>query len=309
MVVIPTFDYKVGMSRTALPLFVLVTLVASPLLSTWRTSQVASPAALDAVEVSVRRAFRDGDLVLAEPHYLGYARMRLGDLPLWEPRHVVADDLATFRRVHVLSFAGWEKFPELLRLLRLRQGRSLEGRRKPFQHSITHTTFDLATPERVVFDLRRDIEQVRVVSRYPDGTEAVCDRFDRDRWLCPRDFTWSYVGRETLDIDHQPRECVWMHPLARGGVLRVELPAVAASNVLGGFGFTRDASRRASAPVHVRLVAGDEEVFASTHPVVLGWRHFQANVPTSVPLFLEVTTTHNGASHFCLNAVLTEPAP
>ncbi len=289
------------MSRAALPLFVLLTLAASAWLSTLRASRLVTDEALAAMEAAVRESFRAGDLVLAQPPYLGYARARLGDMPLWEPRHVTAADLSPFRTLHLLSFAGQEIPTALLDPGRVTSEQSWPG--------VTYTTIAPAAAYTVLFDLRRDLAQAKVSARYPDGVEAACDRFDRNRWLCPRNADWSYVGRETLEIDDQPRDCVWLHPLAQGGVLRVELPTVAAQAAQGGFGFTRSAAHRAGAPVKLRMLAGDQEIFTATHPVAWGWRHFRVPLSTDAPVSLEVTTTHNGASHFCLSLLLTEPAP
>src|SRR5690606_22714166 len=126
----------------------------------------------------------------------------------------------------------------------------------------------------VRFDLYRDLAAVRVIAHYRDGQSTPCDRFTPDhRWVCPRNPDWSYVGRMMSMIQDRPRRCVWLHPLAAGEVLEVQLPASAAApaELVLGMGFTSYGAQAARAPVRVEVRAGDQLLHALEQPVGGRW--------------------------------------
>ena len=288
------------MGRLFFPALVISAVLASVILSGWRLRhQVAE----------VRATFETGDLIVVEPPYIVGPRQRLGDLPLVEPKTLSPDDLVGFSRVlllHLDVIGAKDGYRRLLTELG-----SLEAE----QHwgLIGLTIYRLTNPAKILFDMRAEVPRLKVSVRDGDGTEAACDKFDRDRWVCPRDPGWSYVGRETLDIDGEPRECVWMHPMPAGGVLQVELPAItgAASRVLvGGYGFAREAAERVHAPVQVEITHSHERVFSGAHQPGVGFERFRAPFSSGDgPIDIAVTTNDNGASHFCMALKVVEAMP
>jgi hypothetical protein len=278
---------------------VVLTLVASAALQLWRLARVSDEAELAAAAAIVRREFRAGDLIVVEPPWMVGPRRLLGDLPLIEPRRIAPDDLLGVDRVWLLQLAsiGGD----------LGVGTALAGLGTTVstrETSRVHLRLvDLTANGRIVFDLRAGLEAASVIARYPDGVEARCERFELDRWVCPRDPGWNYVGRETLDIDGQPRACVWLHPIAAGGTLTVELPALPAlvgARLEGAFGFTSDAAQRAAAPVKVSVRRGEVVLAERSFPVEPGWRRWRVPIPAgSGRLAVVLSSANNGAAHFC----------
>jgi hypothetical protein len=298
------------MSRLWLPSIVIGAVLASLALSGWRLSHQIAAADLDAAATAVRDGFVAGDLIIVDPPFMSGPRERLGDLPLVAPRTLVADDLFGVARVQLLSLDAIGVRPEVASTLAalgtLAAERAFGG--------VAWRTYRLAAARHKLFDLRESVAALVVTARYADGVEGACKSWDRDRWTCPRDPSWSYVGRETLNIDSEPRDCVWLHPLPAGGVLKVELPAVAGdreSVLAGGFGFALESARRVKAPVHVELWSGQERLFVTDHEPQVAWRRFQIPfvADPATPLRLEVSTKDNGASHFCMSLALYGAAP
>jgi len=277
-----------------------VAVVASLVLSAVRLSYLVPESSLDTLSEAVRRDFREGDLLLVVPAHAVGVRQRLGDLPLYEPRHFSPDLLDGCRRVHLIELAmrgvDHTLYDELAARAEAVAERSFPGART--------TTFRLRAPTRVVFDLRRDIEQLTVVAEYHDENPTLCDRFDRDRWTCPGKPGWNHVGRAIHDVQDELRECVWMHPITAGGKLRITLPPRPENGTLqlrGGFGFTRYAADNAAAPVRVRLFAGEQRIIDIEHPVGHTWHRIdQPFAATSEPLTLQLESDNNGAAHFCM---------
>ncbi|MEE8408915.1 MAG: hypothetical protein V3T05_04875 [Myxococcota bacterium] len=294
------------LARLFFPLVVTTSIVASLLLTAWRLSHTVDDADLAAAAAAVRQSFRPGDLIVVEPRYLVGPRQRLGDLPLWEPLSLSAEDVRPYRRVHLMRVDAIGLDDALVSVL---QSIGSEVDVQSFG-DVELRTYTLAGGDRVLFDLRSEIDRVRVVARYSDGVESACERWDGNRWVCPRNPGWNFVGRKTLDIDGQPRDCVWMHPLPKGGTLRIELPAVDfGTAITGGYGFAFGSARRARAPVRVRVVRGETEILSFRHPPRRGWERFRAPLPEGGDLRIEVTSENNGASHFCMSFSVVEPAP
>jgi hypothetical protein len=287
------------MMRATLPALIGGTLLLSLGLSWCRVARVPADSDLDAAAAHVRRVYRAGDLILVEPHTQVGPRRRLGDLPLREPRSLAVADLVGIDRIHLVETGavGSDQISRsVLAVHGTATGEAAFGQ-------VRVTTFDLEARE-VLFDLAAAVAQLTVIASYPDGDVRACERFADRRWTCPRDPDWSWVGPTIRAMDDQPRECVWMHPLRAGGVLRIELPPITLdgdAEVVAHFGFTLDAARRAAAPVDVRLLAGDELLVQQRFPVQPGWVPLRAPLAREAtqPLALELRTRNNGAAHFC----------
>lgn len=287
-------------------LVVLVAVGASLVLSGVRLSRRLSEPDLDAAAAAVRAQYREGDLVVVTPYYISGPRERLGDLPLLSPRQLDVADLRGYARVQLLELdvtGATSAFRELLSAQAQAQPTATFGR-------VRLTTFVRAPAERRRFDLGEQVAALQVTAHYADGLVARCDKFERDRWLCPRDASWSYVGREVVEIDDDPRACVWLHPLPKGGELHVVLPDTAFvpnAHVTGGMGFAASGAKRVQAPVEVRLLAGEQELMRREHPAGSSYTRYDVALPAEpVPLTLVVTSENNGAAHFCLSLSTVE---
>ncbi|MBI5509733.1 MAG: hypothetical protein HY903_13345 [Deltaproteobacteria bacterium] len=283
-------------------------LLLSVALSAYRLRHQVAQVDLDAVSALIRAQFAPGDLVVVEPSTLSGPRERLGDLPLVEPYSLEAADLDGVRRVHLihLDVLGVRTdFAEILARVAEREAFATFGR-------VQVTRFRLRHPTRTLFDLRAQLGEARVRARYADGVTAPCDRFERDRYLCPRDPAWNYVGRDTLAIDHQPRDCVWMHPVANGGRLEIELPPMTAPGsmtIAAAFGFAAEAIGRVRRPVHIELQRDADVLLALDHEPREGFERVRVPLAASpAPLTLVLSTSDNGAAHLCGSIRIVEDA-
>lgn len=295
------------MIRIVVGAAIIASLLASAVLSAVRLAHRVPAESLDAAARIVRDSFAEGDLVVSAPASISGPRQRLGDLPFVAPSRLRPEELRPYRRVHLLELdvigADASLGDALVSLGRVEHEQRWSGVRLRRVH--------LARHDVKRFDARAELRRMKVSARYPDGAVASCSSFDRDRWMCPRDPQWNYVGRATVTIDDEPRACVWAHPVAAGGALVLELPAITPRPrlVTGGFGFTTYGARAAKAPVDVRLWAGEALVYEGRHPVTPEWRRFEVEHPQSdVPLRLELSTTNNGAAHFCFDLALVDPS-
>ncbi len=267
--------------------------------------------ALDGAAAAVRADFQEGDVVVVTPYYPEGARRRLGDLPLLQPRRLEASMLDGFSRVHLLEIDALGE-DDAARQLLIQRG--TPNATRDFA-GVQLTTVSLHGPARTVFDLGRDLEKSTARASYPDGAALRCDRWERDRWTCPRDPGWSYVGRESFLIGDERRDCVWLHPVKAGGVLTVETPplepAVPGSRreVALAFGFTAHGARAAAAPVQVRLRAGEEEIWRGSVPRGPGWHEHRVPLGEAASLALELESANNGAAHLCGALRVLEVAP
>jgi hypothetical protein len=83
-------------------------------------------------------------------------------------------------------------------------------------------TFVFATGDRVVFDLRSELEQAAV--QFRSQSEALrCDRRRPDGgWSCPGRPDWNHVAPTTITVSGSDWPCVWAHP-ATGHDLVIDL--------------------------------------------------------------------------------------
>jgi hypothetical protein len=284
------------------PVLLVLTLLASVSLSLVRHAGVVPESTYRDLSSAVRARFVAGDLIVATPHYLIGPQAVLGDLPFLAPRQLVSGDLDGHRRVHLVAVGGAGSAGELLERLGVAEARLLIG-------DVALTTYALRQPTRVVYELGRGLERAKVTARYADATTVVCDRWQRDRYVCPRDPSWSYVGREVVMAGSEARSCVWLHPLGRGEELRVELPQLGPGPglvVALGYGFTDQAAERARAPVTLRVYAGERSAYEAAAAPPAGWTRARVEVGDQ-PVALTVETSDNSAAHFCVTLALVEP--
>ncbi len=292
------------------PLLLIV--IAACGLQLWRLAHAVDEADVKAAADEVRRRWQDGDLVVATPASLMRPQAILGDLPMRQPRTLAPSMLNGFRRVHLLSIDAIFANRQAEELLE-----GLADASPPWRRSnVTLRTFVLHAPRRLAFDLWRDLAQVHVTAHYADGQVQPCAAWQQNRWLCPREPDWSYVGREILSIGEEARPCVWLHPLPPPGVLTVQLPKLPAGSqrrLYVGHGFSRWGARRARGPLELRVVAGDRALLVARQEVDGQWHEHVVPLvdlpPTDEGLRIEVRSLarENHASHFCAQVEVSEP--
>lgn len=301
-------------------------LVLSLGLSAWRWTHAPDLDSIAAVAQRVEGSWQAKDVVVVAPGSVVQVRQRLGHRPLidWLPRRDTGPlDLFGFSRVHLIQLntpAEWLV------------GDPLAGHEVNLvQHMdagyAQWRLYQLARPTRLHFDLTEEVADLAVTAIYPDTAPLPCTDRRKGRTVCPRDPGWNYVAAEVHTIGGEARSCVWLHPVAGGGALRLELPAHLfwrpSTMIVAGMGFTAHAARTAQAPVRVRLVAEHRpwDLWTVDHPVIPAWRTFRFRLgdaldwaPTAAPataaplgrLWLQIESENNGAAHFCMALRLVE---
>ncbi len=297
-------------------------LFLSVLLSLWRITHAPSENAIKKLAQRMRASWHSGDVVVVVPDSVVFLRQELGDLPIIEwPGHGGDIDIEGFSRVHLVEIntpmASFLTPPfGDLSALKAVEGASYEG------HGLHWQLFDVPTSGTLLFDLATEVYNLDVTVTYPNAAPQACTRRANNRITCPRDPGWNYVGKEIHMIDGQPRTCVWLHPVQKGGTLRVDLPAhliksgenTGRLRFNGGYGFTAHGAQRAQAPVHTRLLAqsGGWDVWNAQAPVDPTWHTFNFEFDANTlkargQLSLQIESENNGAAHFCMALRLLQP--
>jgi len=284
----------------------LAAIFLSVVFSARRLLHTPDESALDDAAAFVRRHFGPGDaLILATPQMHGL-RDRLGDLPWLDADALHADDTLPYARIFFLA----QKM-----LWRAHQPpRALPGATLTEEHSWSGVALGVyQTPPtgELLFDLGRDIKALQVSVHQRDGVAKLCRQFDRDRWTCPGEKAWNYVGQTYLEVEGTPRRCVWLHPFHDGRLLRLEAAVKPSDRVIltGAYGFSDHAARNAQAPVTLRINTGVGAPWVIRHGVQAGWKRLRQTLDTGDKITIEVESTHPGAAHFCLDLKVVGAAP
>lgn len=246
----------------------------------------------------VHQQFERGDAVVLSAPYEMSVQKELGNLPFFYAKAMDPIEIGHYSRI-------WWLGPHERRPGSEIQSRLIADKEKQFV-DLPIELFFVRDFHRAHFDLRRDIQSAKVTAFYETNSGTACDRFDRSRWICPRDAEWSWVGAKTAVIGGTPKDVVWVHPLPSGQVLQIELPIFTQTRVIsGGYGYTDDASRRAAADAELTLMAGAEILWKKTILREQGWHSFSTTTTSTEPVKLLLATPNNGAAHVCLNVFLS----
>jgi hypothetical protein len=168
-------------------------------------------------------------------------------------------------------------------------------------------------PAWAQFELRLSdvLDTARVSRRRGDESEP-CKTWDgrARQWHCGRRDQTFYVGEALLELDDDPRRCIWAHPV-EGRVLRIEFDDVELEEVLRiRAGLDLRATRfEQTAPVDYRVFLDDELVVSRTvsphddswyaHDLDVSSRASRPDGPARVAL--EVETSNVRHRRFCFN--------
>lgn len=282
-------------------LVVVLSLVVSLVLTGVRLVHQVVPRSLRAMGEDIRARWQPNDVVVTTPAHQVGVLVELGDLDPLQPKRLVWDDIAHHSRVHLVILDALGVDGALEREI-ARHADLVFEREWP---GVKVQTFSVRREHHrpIIFDAWTQFAQLDVRATYPDGERARCDHFAGDRWLCPRDPHWSYVGPRILAIDDEPRRCLWMHPLAAGGSLEVFLPGTswAGSEIALGTGFARSGVAAARAPVQVTLTLDAQPLVAIEQPVSSTWRRAAVPIGRDGLLGVTVRTADNAAAHVCVS--------
>ncbi len=237
--------------------------------------------------------FQTGDLVVL------YPRERYPDLSYFD-EHVDAIASATlpleaerFQRVILVHARGVDP-PALRRSLGTRATRLLAED----VGTLTVELYQLAGPERVVFDLSDQIETATVMMN-PRADEAVECPWIGDRFDCP-DADWTWVGDTEQVLSGEPFRCTWSHPIDSAD-LEITFDHIEGTHVTGWYALTDYAVSIADgSAVRVTLEAGDERGRYRAHRQ-LGRRPLRFELPEDYegPLTITISAARPGVRHFC----------
>ncbi len=310
------------------PLLVLASVVALAV----QRARVPSRADWQAAAAHIEAQRQPGDGVTLVPDWAGEARLALHGLPAFPTPEPAQADLGAYDRVWVLG--GWG------------QGAAdLAG-----GHTVLSSArFGAATVElvqvggdRVLGDLRTDLERARVQRRRDGGRVETCDFWDGRGWHCTLRKSpeatraclasptaqrlnrrrqdphcgldpWLNVSRDWRVIDDAPRACVWLHPIANGEVeVAWDAPDGPTLEVRYGFTdkviFAHDRAESRTQPATLTLWRGDTRLGSQTVEPTRGWHRWDVPWGTgSGPLRLTARTTRQTDAHLCVAARVRGP--
>ncbi|MCA9544991.1 MAG: hypothetical protein KC613_11395, partial [Myxococcales bacterium] len=272
---------------------------------------------------AVKADLRPGDGVTVLPEWAGEARLALHGLPAFLTPEPAQADWAAYDRVWVLG--GWGHGVA-----------DVGGEHKVLeQKAFGAATLELVQVggEKVLGDLRAELDRARVERQHGQGRIERCDFWDGRGWHCrlrkSPDATraclaqdtrarhaqrkrdphcgldpWLNVSRDFRVIGDQPRDCVWLHPI-QGGEVRVAWPAPAGEVVLR-YGFTDqviDAHDRADTrtrPATLTLKRGEAVLGTHTVEPQRGWHEWRVASPQAGDLVLSASTPSQIDAHLCV---------
>jgi hypothetical protein len=241
----------------------------------------------------VRAGFRPGDLIVAAPAWANpIMRVHLGDLV---PAEVAGRmDDARFGRVWEVSQRG-ARAPEAQR------GQVAEERRFG---ALTLRRVE-RKPAEVTYDFVARWADARFGRTVLGKPVVDCPRAG-DRLQCP-DITWSYLRRQTVEVDTRLREALLVQPVG-GATTVVEYPAVPLGRELVVATGLHDVWMRKAArgPVHLRLLVAGTPQAAITADNETGWSLTRIDTAAYegrvMPVRFEITSPAPYARHFTFAA-------
>ncbi|MBI5500499.1 MAG: hypothetical protein HY907_09660 [Deltaproteobacteria bacterium] len=286
-----------------LPLAAVVELAGNA----WTANLVPSDAAFAEARRVVERQFRDGDLVVVYPDWMGQGRTALGP---WMPlRDQARADILDYPRVWQLTLDG-RTAPELEGLPVEQSwsfdGLSLELLRNPAGAPALWRAYD-------------DLASAVVVVAAPDG-EKPCPWQERDQaHHCGDSFgqSWVYVGPFLVtDMQQQPHQCLWAHPTQVGPIVATWNDVPAGRTLVVHTALTYTAARDMKyPPVHLETLVDGRSLGTAEQPDGAGWRTWTYEVPApegaTTPevrqVQLRISTEFQGMRHFCFDAAMRGP--
>ncbi len=312
-------------------------MIAGIALIVHRRAAVPERADWKAATAVIAEGLAPGDGVTWAPHWAGEGRLFLHGLPGFHLAEPAEADLARYDRVWLLGAFG-------------RSADDLPaGHRVLDRQTFGPLNLDLVEVggERVIGDLRADLEAVRVTRSKGDRVER-CDFWDGRGWHCTlrkspdrtraclgrpvakrlrnrrRDphcglDPWLNVSRDVRVIGDHPRRCVWFHPIG-GKTLRAHWPSAPVADGVEAvldFGFTdkviTDHTRKETRtrPARLRLRQGLDGAVLGEQPVSpeKGWRRWRLPIAPAEGggLSVEVETEATVDAHLCIDLTLRGP--
>lgn len=161
--------------------------------------------------------------------------------------------------------------------------------------------------------LLRSVKQLQVAVELGER-RIECNLFDPagPRYNCPGLREWNHVGARMLNIGGQSRRCLWAHPITDGRVvISAPWPRAHSLRLFHGLADTAVASAGGK-PVHIELLAGERQIGRMVQRNLRGYNSQVVELgaePADGRLVIAITTPHDGARHFCLDAQVETATP
>jgi len=242
------------------------------------------------------------DVIAVAPFWAERLREYVGDLEVINPPRLADEDLSGNSRLWLLSVFGYANNDNLLDKLKNKYRFVDEmkfGKLALYQ-------FNIGASSGIAYDFRKNIDKAHVYIQRSDGIRE-CSSWQGDRWQCP-EVSWQNVGGTILDIDDNPRKCIWAHPITNAA-LTVEFKDVPISKKLvvhSGLAYTAVRMMKDGAPVYVEVLVGGRSVLRVKNENEKRWNRFEADTSswsgTRQNVTFRIMTPHDGMRHFCFTA-------
>ena len=255
----------------------------------------------------LRTQYQSSERIFLAPYFATQPREFLGDLSTYSVRSILSEDLYTTPKIWVVGMFGEG---ERLYQLMTRAGH-LRDQHRVYAGGLTVDRFVLQSPRwRLVWDIHKILKKAVVTHEYGQ-VKAKCSKWqannrlgpDVGKWLCPTDSSWFYVGSEWQRIDDTARYCLWAHP-PKEGKLVITLPNVElGGHLVGRAGHTLMSRTRKSASIvfDVEVDGKVQNYEISSNEI---WKPFRVKTSSKGQgtIKFSISTSHNGANHFCFVA-------
>ena len=259
-----------------------------------------SPGDYEALSAHLHREWAGGDVLAVTPFWAERIREYAGDLAVINPPRLVDEDLSRSSRLWLLSVFGYAKDRDLLGTLSRKYRLASEKRFGKLDLYL----FELPPPAKVAFDFLARIDAARVTVQ-KTGEPKECQWRD-NKWSC-NSSSWEYVGPAILDVDDNPRQCIWAHPVTAGTVTVEFKDVPLGRRIVGHHALTAAAARVPDGmPVTLEAEIDGQPALRSTNQNRKGWNRFEIDTArfsgTSHAVTFKVTTPRDGMRHYCFTA-------
>ncbi len=257
-----------------------------------------------ALAASLEEGFGERDVIAFSPFWAERGRLWLGQHPVLGVRDPSIEDLSLYAKLWLVGVFEQDTAPVREALASQYEHESSERFGK-----LTLDRFVLPAPNRTVYDFWDEVDRAQV--RVAGKTTIKCNRWANQRWKCPGDRDWHYVGRLVTDIDYNPRRCLWAHPVGEGP-LQIEYSKVTLGSVLKGWhGIRRTAVGRNPSDVKLVVEIDDEQVGSFLAQDKIGYFPFEIDTRAIAgekhTVRFSVSSKRAGRRHYCFEARTLEP--
>ena len=253
-----------------------------------------------ALAEAVEQGFGEGDVLAFAPFWAERGRLWLGDHPILGVRDPADEDLSRYSRLWLVGVFERDAAP-IRDALAARYRLDLSER----HGTLTLDRFVLPSGVDVHYDFVAEVDRAEVTI---EGKAAArCDRWQRQRWICPGGQDWHFVGRLQTDVDYNPRTCLWAHPTNQGALV-VEYPDVPLGAVLRGrHGIRRTGAGKNPSPVVLAVSIDGEPAGRFEAEDRLGYFPFEVSTASRAgrraTVRFSISSRNVGTRHYCFEAL------